>query len=201
MWFNRVIWTRCSSCKFCFAPLVILDGWGLVFETVCRWELSLRRYGAAALRGCAEALVMGQGGFAPRVGQCRDHVLTYGFLSSEGGIILASTGFYGDLLQLVRVLRARMKVRDYIVSHFSSCVGTDRRYRIDLYHAVSKLRVFQWAASTFFSRFTSSPTTNQWTSTRRPKCWLVRCITSGSFPIIRRIFSLESIHKVCLPHF
>jgi len=31
----------------------------------------------------------------------------------EGGIVLASSGFYGDLLQLVRVLRARMKVYQF----------------------------------------------------------------------------------------
>jgi len=31
----------------------------------------------------------------------------------DNGIILASTGFYGDLLQLVRVLRARMKVYQF----------------------------------------------------------------------------------------
>jgi len=31
----------------------------------------------------------------------------------EGGVVLASSGFYGDLLQLVRVLRARMKVYQF----------------------------------------------------------------------------------------
>jgi len=31
----------------------------------------------------------------------------------DNGIVLASTGFYGDLLQLVRVLRARMKVYQF----------------------------------------------------------------------------------------
>jgi len=31
----------------------------------------------------------------------------------DGGIVLASTGFYGDLLQLVRTLRARMKVYQF----------------------------------------------------------------------------------------
>lgn len=31
----------------------------------------------------------------------------------DGGIVLASTGFYGDLQQLVRVLRARMKVYQF----------------------------------------------------------------------------------------